>query len=514
MSQRQTAAALLLQRRKARASLTEWARHCGFEPAPHHRLLIDRLEKVSRGEIDRLLICMPPGAAKSTYTSILFPGWFLANHPGASVIAASHTTELSERWGRRVRNLILEHGNTLGLALRSDSAAAGRWQLASGGEYLAAGVGQAILGFRADVIVIDDPIRSREDAASDIIRRNTWEWYSADLKTRLKPGGRIILILTRWHEDDIAGRALTEMDKGGDVWETLILPAIAEEDDPIGRKSGEFLWDADTTYGYGDFLRRELATQPPANWAALYQQRPAPESGNFFKAEWLKPYDKAPSKETLRTYAASDYAVTSKGGDYTVHLVIGVDPDWKMYLLDLWRAQATPDVWVEKMLDMTEHWRPMMWAEEAGQIRASVGPFIDKRMHERKVPLYRMQFPTRHDKAVRAQSIRGRMSMDGLFVPTKAPWYAAFQQELLTFPMAKHDDCVDALGLIGQLLTSLLPGQRPSKKQYEWDASRDAYQTLGSDAQISAYALGGNSSALNWGDDGGDDYAASNWKVM
>ena len=127
-------------------------------------------------------------------------------------------------------------------------------------------------------------------------------------------------------------------------------------------------------------------------------------------------------------------------------------------------AQANnSDEWVEKMLDIVVQWRPMMSAEETGQIRASVGPFIDKRMHERRVPLDRMQFPTRHDKAVRAQSIRGRMSMDGLHVPTKAPWYAAFQQELLTFPMAKHDDCVDALGLIGQLLTSLLPGQRPRK---------------------------------------------------
>ncbi len=506
------AAATLLERRTIRRSLIELARHCGFEPARHQRLLIEKLEAVGRGEIDRLLITMPPGAAKSTYSSVLFPAFFLSNNPGASIIAASHTTELSERWGRRVRNLILEHGNTLGLALRSDSQAAGRWQLASGGEYLAVGVSQAVLGFRADVVVIDDPIRSREDAASEVVRRNTWEWFSADLKTRLKPGGRIILILTRWHEDDIAGRVLAEMDKGGDVWEVLSLPAVAEEGDVLGRRPGEFLWD-DDDYGYANLLRRELATQSPANWASLYQQRPAPESGDYFKSEWLKPYDKAPPLENLRTYAASDYAVTSKGGDYTVHLIVGVDPDWNMYLLDLWRKQTTPDEWVEVMLDMAEKWKPLTWCEEAGQIKASVGPFIDRRMYERRVPLARMQFPTRHDKSVRAQSIRGRMSMDGLFVPTKAPWFATFQQELLTFPMAKHDDCVDALGLIGQLLTSLLPGQRPTKKHYEWDASRDAYQTLGSDAQISAYALGGNSAALAWGDEGGDDYAAANWKA-
>src|SRR3981081_981682 len=130
-----TSQPVLLQRRATRTSLTEWARFCGFEPAAHQQLLIEKLEAVSRGEIDRLLVCMPPGAAKSTYTSVLFPGYFLANHPGASIIAASHTTELSERWGRRFRNLIIEHGTTLGLALQQDSQPSGRWQLQSGGEY-------------------------------------------------------------------------------------------------------------------------------------------------------------------------------------------------------------------------------------------------------------------------------------------------------------------------------------------------------------------------------------------
>jgi len=420
---------------------------------------------------------MPPGAAKSTYTSVLFPGWFLAGRPDGAVIAASHTTELSERWGRRVRNSIIEHGLALGLSLRSDSQAAGRWQLTTGGEYLAAGVGQAVLGFRADMVIIDDPIRSREDALSEVIRKSIWEWYSADLKTRLKPGGRIVLITTRWHEDDLAGRVLSEMEKGGDVWDTLILPAIAEENDPLGRKPGDFLWDGDPSYQYGNFLRRELATQPPFNWASLYQQRPAPETGDYFQKDWLRPYERWPARSTLRVYGASDYAVTSGGGDYTVHLIVGIDPDDTMYLLDLWRGRETPDVWVEKMLDMANRWKPITWAEETGQIKASVGPFIERRMRERKVYFGRQQFPTRHDKAVRAQAIRGRMALDGLYVPTRHPWYAAFQAELLGFPTAKHDDQVDALGLIGQLLT--IPGTRPKKQETEYDEALDPYQPMG-----------------------------------
>jgi phage terminase large subunit-like protein len=178
-----------------------------------------------------------------------------------------------------------------------------------------------------------------------------------------------------------------------------------------------------------------MATQSPMNWASLYQQRPAPADGDYFKAEWLKPYERIPDLKTLRTYAASDYAVTSKGGDYTVHIVVGIDPKNRLYVLDLWRAQTTPDVWVDEMLDMARLWKPIAWAEEVGQIRSSVGPFIEKRMAERKIPLFRRQFPTKHDKSVRAQSIRGRMSLG----------------ELLSFPAGKHDDIVDALGLVGQL---------------------------------------------------------------
>ena len=140
-------------------SLTEFCRLSGFEPARHHQLLIEKLEAVSRGEIDRLAVFMPPGSAKTTYSSMLFPPWHIANHPGHAVICASHTAELAEKFGRRARNLLAEHAPTLGTELTSDSAAAGRWETKAGGEYFAAGVGGAITGRRADLVVIDDPVR-------------------------------------------------------------------------------------------------------------------------------------------------------------------------------------------------------------------------------------------------------------------------------------------------------------------------------------------------------------------
>lgn len=211
-------------------------------------------------------------------------------------------------------------------------------------------------------------------------------------------------------------------------------------------------------------------------WAALYQQQPAPEEGDYFKVDWLRPYEKAPALETLRIYGASDYAVTSDGGDHTVHVVVGLDPEGRMYLLDLWRKQAASDVWVEAFCDLVKQWKPIAWGEEQGQIRSGVGPYIDRRQRETRAWCAREQFPTRGDKAVRAQSIRGRMALEGLYVPINAPWFAGLRSELLSFPAGKWDDQVDALGLCGQLLDRMTVGSRP--KAPERPKLSDAYKTM------------------------------------
>lgn len=425
---------------------------------------------------------MPPGSAKSTYSSVLFPPWLMQRRPDWNVLAASHTIELAEKWGRRIRNLIAEHTLDLNISLAADSQAAGRWALESGGEYYAAGVGTGIAGFRANVGLIDDPIRSRQDADSELIRDRIWDWYINDFCTRLVPGARKILIQTRWHEDDLAGRALNH-----ENWHVISLPAEAIENDPLGRKPGEWLW-SDGEYGYGQQLE-DLKTKTPARtWSALYQQSPAPEEGDYFQSAWLKPCDKLPARETMRVYGGSDYAVTEDGGDYTVHLIVGLDPDGRMYLLDLWRGQKAGDVWIERFCDLVLKWKPIGWAEETGQIKSAIGPFLERRMRERKAYVARKQFPTRGDKSIRAQSIRGRMALEGLYVPQFASWFADFRAELLSFPAGKYDDQVDALGLVGQLLDTMSVGQkpRPEKKQdpdggyrdIDDDADEDSYRTI------------------------------------
>jgi predicted phage terminase large subunit-like protein len=171
--------------------------------------------------------------------------------------------------------------------------------------------------------------------------------------------------------------------------------------------------------------------------------------------------------------------VTADGGDYTVHGVIGVDPEGKLFLLDLWRKQASSDVWVEAFCDLVEKWEPMQWAFEKGQINSGVGPFLERRKRERKAYVYTTDFPTRGDKAVRAQSVRGYMASHGLHIQANAPWYAALRAELLSFPAGRNDDCVDMLGLFGQLLEYVMKGQplRPKNsartREQSWAARWD-----------------------------------------
>jgi predicted phage terminase large subunit-like protein len=452
------AAAEMLRRRRLRLSLEFWCRENGYIPAKHHRLLIKHLEDLRTGAIDRLAVFMPPGSAKSTYGSILFPAHILANDPKALILAASHTTELAERWGRRVRNLVGEHAEELGVQLQPDTQAAGRWGLVQGGEYYAAGALTGIAGFRALYGLIDDPIRSRQDADSALLRDRLWDWYLNDFRPRLIPRARQLLIQTRWHEDDLAGRALNHM-----PWTVLSLPAEAKENDALGREAGDFLWD-DDDYGYGAQLAGLKDTTPPRIWSALYQQEPTPEEGDYFKQQWLFPIEVMPDIRTLRCYGGSDYAVTKDGGDYTVHAVVGIDPEDKMYLLAIWRGQKTSDVWIDAFCDLVLKYHPLAWAEEQGQIKAGVGPFLDKQQRARRAWVVREAFPTRGDKAVRARSIQGRMSLNGLYVPASAPWLADFRSELLSFPAGVHDDQVDALGLIGQLLDVMVMGQLPKPK--------------------------------------------------
>jgi predicted phage terminase large subunit-like protein len=406
------------------------------------------------------MVFLPPGAAKSSYCSVWFPAWWQGKHPTLPVICASHTRELAERFGRQVRAQVAEpaYNDIFGVKLSGDSAAAGRWTNSAGGEYVGVGVGGALTGHRGYLQIIDDPVRSRADADSPAQREAVWQWYRNVFWTRLMPGGAIILIMTRWHEDDLAGRLLAEAERGGERWDVVSIPAIAEEgiEDPLGRKPGEILWPEWFTPAMFTEARRDSRS-----WSALYQQRPMPESGDFFQRGWFRYYDEPPPMTQLRRYGACDAAVTQDGGDFTVNIAVGIDGDDNVYILDLLREQSSPDIWVDRQLDLIRRFGIMDFCEERGQLARSVGPFRRKRAAERCINFVPREFPVTGDKASRAQSIRARMAQGRAFFPRRAPWIADVESELLSFPAGKFDDCVDALALIGQALDKMPSGPKP-----------------------------------------------------
>ena len=445
----------MLARKEAQTNLARFIeyRDAGIVPAQHHRLLIDHLEAVERGEIERLMVCMPPGSAKSTYTSVEFPAWFMGRNPALSVIAASHTQELAERFGRRVRNIVAadEFGKVFGFGVADDSASAGRWDTQRGGEYFAAGVGGSITGRRADLAVIDDPVKSREDADSERSRQKAWDWYTSDLLTRLKPGARQIVVMTRWHEDDLGGRIL-ERERAR--WTVIEIAMEALPGDPLGRKVGERLWPEWFT---DDMV--EVAKMDQRAWNALYQQQPAAEDGDYFKREWLEQeYSELPAN--VRKFGASDYGVTEGGGDYTEHGVFATDSAGNLYIDDWWRGQEAADVWIDQKCDLILKHQPNCWFGEAGPIRRAVEPFMKRRMVERGAMCRVEWLPSVADKPSRARSFQALCSMRKVFVRKNLPHKADILGQLLRFPAGKHDDSVDVCSLIGRGLQFIGQGQR------------------------------------------------------
>lgn len=467
--------------------------------APFHGVMCDTLDKVFAGKIRRLIINIPPGYGKTELAVINFIAHGFAINPRSRFIHASYAQTLALDNSSKVKDIIGLDGYQAHwpVQMRADTNAKGLWRTTEGGHLRAAASGEPITGFRAGILaeggftgalIIDDPLKP-DDAHSETMRKfinNRWE---NTFKSRLAHEDvPVIVIMQRLHVDDFVAHLL---ENSGERWHLLQLPVeIGGKQEPLagnveiiqhGLPNGP-LW---TQKHDADQIR--ILKLAPQVFAGQYMQNPIVSGGNMFKLEWLREYDKAPPLSTLKIYMGSDYAVTSDGGDYTVHVIIGVDPEGYMWLLDVWRKQASPDVWIEAWCDLVKHYRPSQAAEETGQIRSGVGPFLTKRARERSVSTWRRSFPTKGDKAVRAQSIRGRMAMHGLMVPKDAPWLGDFKSELASFPGGKHDDQVDALGLVGQLLDLITNGKnpeapKPDKTELKYEAKADG--TISSNLSI------------------------------
>lgn len=461
------AAEELLRRKDAQESLIAFTEYTfpRYRTAGHHKIIAAQLERVERGEIDRLMLLVPPRHGKSELASKRLPAWYLGRQPHKQFLSVSATAGLAADFGREVRNIIAsqDYQSIFDTTLSDDSQAKDKWHTSAGGVYYAIGIEGNILGRGADVFLVDDPYATMAEAQSELVRKNVWDWYTGTAYNRLQPEASIIVINHRMHEDDLCGRLLAEQAAGGDAWEVVELPALNE--------SGEALWPEAYPVKALERIKRNSQAR---FWSSLYMQNPTPDEGTFWKRDWFKPCRMVdiPPLERCRSYGGSDYAVTSNGGDFTCHGVVSIDDQDRMFLRDLWRKQTSSDEWVESFCDMVIRNKPMAWAEEQGQIKSGVGPFLERRQRERKAYVVREPFPTRGDKDVRAQSMRGRVAQLGLYVPTDAPWYPALIAELLSYP-GKNDDQHDMLGLIGQLLDKMLAGNKPrpadKPKRDRWD---------------------------------------------
>lgn len=323
--------------------------------------------------------------------------------------------------------------------------------------------------------IIDDPVKDREGAESEINRQAVKDWYSSTLYTRLAPGGGILVIQTRWHEDDLSGWLLNcmkeaeqemaetgEWPEDADRWDVVRYPAIATHDEEY-RKAGEALHPDRYDLKALNKIKRTLISR---DWEALYQQNPVSADGDYFKKEHFRLYDTAPDRNTLRIYAAWDLAIGKKdSNDFSCGVVVGVDRSNDIWVLHRYYGRWSADELIQKFFECQDTWSPALQGIEHGQIEMTLEPFILKEMNEKKKKFSYIKLKTRgNDKMTRARPIQGRMEQGRVHFPRQAPWFQEMQNEMLSFPSGKHDDQVDALAWIGQMILMLTP-EREKKPQ-------------------------------------------------
>jgi predicted phage terminase large subunit-like protein len=483
----------LLQRKKsilhARDGLIPFARYVNpmpdapddmdqsnYQDPKHLRVLGAALEEVEKGNIRRLIVNMPPRHGKTKLATHLFVSWHEGRHPEKSIIVVTYGEHFAWDHGRAVRNVMktpLYAHVFPGVVLQPGSAAQGRQEIDGGGTLFFLGRGSGITGRGGDGILLDDPIKNRQEADSILIRDQLWTWYTQVLQTRLMTKtGWIIIIQTRWHEDDLVGR-LTDphnpyfSEQEAKKWRIIDFPAIAGDKDLLGRKPGEALWPERFDIGYLD------------NIPTTDKGSPSPAEGSFFRDAWMRTYKRMsdlPDKSKLKFYGASDHAVsTEQGRDKTCLGIVGVDEDDQIWLMpDLFWQQSDTKTVVEMMIILIERYNPIFWWAEKGHISRSIGPFLRKRMLEKRVFCSVEEVVPNGDKEARAQSFQGRCAMGKVIFPNFPRWWADAHDQMIKFPQGGHDDFVDMLSLIG-LGLGRVRGVRTQKPK----APKNAFMTLG-----------------------------------
>jgi len=413
-----------------------------FIEGSHHRIIAEKLERVARGDLKRLIINMPPRHSKSEFASFLMPAWFLGRNPKLKIIQATHNTELAVRFGRKVRDLIDDPAykeifpNT---NLKEDNKGAGKWGTTAGAEYFAAGVGAAITGRGADLLIIDDP-HSEQDALSESAFDNAYEWYTSGPRQRLQPGGTIILVMTRWGKKDLTGRLLAQQgsDIMSDQWEVVEFPAILPSDKPLWPE----FWDKDA-------LLSIKASLPVGKWNAQWQQNPTASESAIIKREWWQDWEEEkipPVKYILQAY---DTAFSKKEtADYSAITTWGVftpeegGPD-HLILMDAQRGRWNFPELKQKAFEEHEYWEPDMVLVEA---KATGTPLIDE-LRLRGIPALGFSPGKGRDKVTRMHMVAPLFEAGVVWAPKDKKFADEVIEEVVSFPNGDHDDYCDSMTL-------------------------------------------------------------------
>lgn len=451
----------------------------------HIATMLDVLQRTVSRPMGRAMLMFPPGAAKSSYASVVLPTWVMGRNPKSRLITASYATPLAERQSRRAQQICKspEYQLLWDDPIEVTRDAAGDWALSNESEMIAAGLLAGITGNRASGFIIDDPVKSREDADSDLFQAKTLAEYQDSLLTRCLPGAWGVLIMTRWNENDLAGNILPEdyagqsgmvLCRDGLYWEVMNVPAKAEHaDDPLGRKIGEYLWPEFYPPEHWQMFERGETRTAQRTWSSLYQQRPVPQGTTSLdrtRIVWQDPKT-FPPRSLLHVAGYSDFAVTEKASaDYTEHAVFGVDNSGEVYLLDSWSGQVTTDKSIDSLLAMAKRHNVRTWFDEKGVIHNSVGPALNKAMREKRIYLDVRPQSSNADKVSKVQGFIALANTGIIHLPNRGKdriWAEQGLAQVEAMPAGKHDDKADVFGLLGRTIDQILnapQGPRPKKE--------------------------------------------------
>ena len=414
-----------------------------FIEGRHHKIMAEAFERVASGALKRLIINMPPRHTKSEFASYLLPAWFLGQYPEKKIIQTAHTAELSVGFGRKVRNLVdSDDYKTIfpKVSLRADSKAAGRWSTSQGGEYFAIGVGGAVTGKGADLLIIDDPHSEQEGQSIDpSVFDKVYEWYTSGPRQRLQPGGSIVVVMTRWHKRDLTGQIIKSsvQREGVDEWEVIEFPAIMP--------SGSPLWPEFWPMKELESLRNEL---PAPKWSAQYQQNPTSEEGALVKREWWKRWeeDDPPPCEFiiqswdtafLKTQRADFSACTTWGVFYRPDDDGVTQPN--VILMDAYKERLEFPELKKTAYDFYQHWQPEAFVVEA---KAAGTPLIFE-LRAMGIPVAEYTPSRGNDKISRVNAVSDLFASGVIWAP-ETRWAEEVIEEFAAFPAGEHDDLVDS----------------------------------------------------------------------